>query len=81
MADEAAGPPGGGDGDAAPCCPKGEPLRLLEDGGEADGDRLWVQFPAWMIDLTRHFQQRYGDRADAIVRRVLTELLPVEPRH
>ena len=59
----------------------GEPLRLLEDWGEADGDRLWVRFPAWIIDLAQHFQQRYGDCADAIVQRVLVELLPVEPLH
>ncbi len=59
----------------------GESLCLLEDWGETGGDRLWVQFPAWIIDLAQHFQQWYGDRADAIVRRVLTELLPVEPRH
>ena len=60
---------------------QGESLRLLEDWGEAGGDQLWVQLPAWIIDLAQHFQQRYGDCAAAIVRRVLTELLPVEPRH
>ena len=60
---------------------QGEPLRLLEDWGEEGGDRVWVRFPVWIIDLANHYQGLYGKRANGIVPRVLKELLPVEPLH
>lgn len=45
----------------------GEPLRLLDDWGEAaDGERIWVRFPEWRRELVRHYQDRYGNDAHAI---------------
>ena len=61
--------------------PRASRCACWRKGGETGGDRLWVQFPAWIIDLAQHFQQWYGNRAAAIVRRVLQELLPLEPLH
>jgi len=59
----------------------GEPLRLLEAWGEASEDRIWVQWPAWIIELAQHYQALYGEAGAPILQRVLRQLLPLESLH
>ena len=59
----------------------GGSLRLLEGWGETDHGSLWVQLPAWLLDLGQHYQTLYGEAGEPILQRVLRELLPFEPLH
>lgn len=54
-------------------------LRLLDDWGEHDANTLWIKRPAWLQELGRYYQQRYGDQAPEIMQRVLNVLLPETP--
>jgi len=54
-------------------------LRLLDDWGEADAETLWFKLPDWVHELSRHYNQRYGDNAPDIMQRVLKVLLPETP--
>ena len=57
---------------------QGEPLRLLEDWGEVGGERLWMPFPAWLVELANPFHGRHGEQGDVILQRVLNGLLPFD---
>ncbi|HYQ92354.1 MAG TPA: hypothetical protein VES89_09865 [Candidatus Competibacteraceae bacterium] len=58
-----------------------EPLCRLEGGGEANPDPRWVQWPAWLLDLSQHYRVLYGEAGEPILQRVLQKLLPGEPLH
>ena len=59
----------------------GGSLRLLEGWGETDHGSLWVQLPAWLLELGQHYQALYGEAGEPILQQVLRELLPFEPLH
>ena len=56
----------------------GNGLRLLDDWGETDAETLWIKLPAWLRELGRYYQQRYGDQAPEVMQCVLNVLLPEE---
>jgi hypothetical protein len=59
----------------------GGPLRLLEGWRESEDGTFWVELPSWLIELNQVFYDRYGDEAEAALRRVIQELLPLESVH
>lgn len=59
----------------------GQPLRLLEDWGEQGEGQFWVRLPEWLMELLKHYQARYGPRAEQILQRVMEELFPFQSLH
>lgn len=56
-------------------------LRLLDDWGENEQGELWVKMPAWVIELTEHYDAIYGSGAEEIMRRVMRVLVSFEQVH
>ena len=59
----------------------GGPLRLIDDWRESEDGTFLVQLSEWLVELNQVFYERYGDKAEESMQRVMRELMPMDSVH